>query len=117
MAFSRQLSSFLEAGIPVLDALEIVAQQTGSPPMRIVITDIHDSIHRGTSFSAAVHAHPDVFPRSIEPCSNPLSTPAISTTVLSQLPEYLEARHRGQAAGEERVDLPDCRARSSPLSQ
>ena len=29
MAFSRQLSSFLEAGIPVLDALEIVAQQTG----------------------------------------------------------------------------------------
>ena len=30
MAFSRQLSSFLEAGIPVLDALEIVAQQTGS---------------------------------------------------------------------------------------
>ena len=28
MAFSRQLSSFLEAGIPLLDALEIVGQQT-----------------------------------------------------------------------------------------
>ncbi|MEP7047901.1 MAG: type II secretion system F family protein, partial [Ilumatobacteraceae bacterium] len=50
MAFSRQLSSFLEAGIPVLDALEIVATQTGSPPMRIVINDIRSSIHRGTSF-------------------------------------------------------------------
>ena len=30
--------------------------------MRIVITDIRDSIHRGTSFSDAVDAHPDVFP-------------------------------------------------------
>ena len=53
MAFSRQLSSFLEAGIPVLDALEIVGQQTGSAPMRVVITDIRDSIHRGTSFASA----------------------------------------------------------------
>ena len=31
MAFSRQLSSFLEAGISVLDGLEIVAKQTASP--------------------------------------------------------------------------------------
>ena len=39
MAFSRQLSSFLEAGIPLLDALDIVAQQTASPAMVSRISD------------------------------------------------------------------------------
>jgi type IV pilus assembly protein PilC len=62
MAFSRQLSSFLEAGISVLDGLEIVGQQTASPQMRIVINDVRASIQRGTSFAAAIDAHPEVFP-------------------------------------------------------
>ncbi len=62
MAFSRQLSSFLEAGIPVLEALEIVANETASPAMRAVITDIRVSIQRGSSFVGAVDRHPAVFP-------------------------------------------------------
>jgi type IV pilus assembly protein PilC len=62
MAFSRQLSSFLEAGIPVLGALEIVGLETGSPVMRAVIADIRLSIQRGSSFVGAVDRHPEVFP-------------------------------------------------------
>ena len=33
MEFSRQLGSFIEAGIPLIDALEIVGMQTGSDDM------------------------------------------------------------------------------------
>lgn len=62
MAFSRQLSSFLEAGIPILSALEIVSEETASAPMRVVIDDIRESILRGASFSAAANAHSGVFP-------------------------------------------------------
>jgi type IV pilus assembly protein PilC len=90
MAFSRQLSSFLEAGIPVLDALEIVAQQTGSAPMRIVINDIRGSIHRGTSFSAAVDAHPEVFPAFYRAMLASAEYTGNLDTVLQQLSEYLE---------------------------
>ncbi len=90
MAFSRQLSSFLEAGIPVLDALEIVAQQTGSPPMRIVINDVRSSIHRGTSFAAAVDAHPDVFPAFYRAMLTSAEYTGNLDLVLSQLSEYLE---------------------------
>jgi len=90
MAFSRQLSSFLEAGIPVLDALEIVAEQTGSPPMRTVITEIRDSIHRGTSFAAAVDAHPEVFPAFYRAMLASAEYTGDLDTVLSQLSEYLE---------------------------
>ena len=90
MAFSRQLSSFLEAGIPVLDALEIVAQQTG-------IRADAQGHHRHTrsrstrhQLRRAVDAHPDVFPRSTGPCWRRRSTPETSTTCSSQLADYLE---------------------------
>ncbi len=74
----------------MLDALEIVAQQTGSAPMRIVITDIRDSIHRGTSFSAAVDAHPDVFPAFYRAMLESAEYTGNLDDVLSQLAEYLE---------------------------
>lgn len=90
MAFSRQLSSFLEAGIPVLDALEIVAEQTGSPPMKTIIVEVRDSIHRGTSFAAAVDAHPEVFPAFYRAMLASAEYTGNLDTVLSQLSEYLE---------------------------
>ena len=90
MAFSRQLSSFLEAGIPVLDALAIVADQTGSAPMCTVINDVRDSIHRGTSFSAAVDAHPEVFPAFYRAMLASAEYTGNLDDVLSQLSEYLE---------------------------
>jgi type IV pilus assembly protein PilC len=62
MAFSRQLASFLEAGIPIYTALEIVGEETASEPMRVVIADIAESIQRGTGFAQAAAAHPKVFP-------------------------------------------------------
>jgi type IV pilus assembly protein PilC len=90
MAFSRQLSSFLEAGIPVLDALEIVAEQTGSPPMRTVIIEVRDSIHRGTSFASAVDAHPEVFPAFYRAMLTSAEYTGNLDTVLAQLSAYLE---------------------------
>jgi type IV pilus assembly protein PilC len=90
MAFSRQLSSFLEAGIPVLDGLEIVATQTGSTPMRNVIIEIRDSIHRGMSFSDAVDAHPDVFPAFYRAMLASAEYTGNLDIVLSQLSAYLE---------------------------
>jgi type IV pilus assembly protein PilC len=90
MAFSRQLSSFLEAGISVLDALEIVATQTGSTPMRNVIIEIRDSIHRGTSFAAAVDVHPEVFPAFYRAMLASAEYTGNLDGVLAQLSEYLE---------------------------
>ena len=90
MAFSRQLSSFLEAGIPVLDGLEIVATQTGSTPMRNVIIEIRDSIHRGMSFADAVDAHPEVFPAFYRAMLASAEYTGNLDIVLSQLSAYLE---------------------------
>jgi type IV pilus assembly protein PilC len=90
MAFSRQMSSFLEAGIPVLDALEIVAQQAETPTMRAVILDIASSIHRGTGFAEAVAVHPDVFPPYYRAMLASAEYTGNLDDVLSQLAIYME---------------------------
>ncbi len=90
MAFSRQLSSFLEAGIPLLDALEIVEQQADSTQMRAVVADIGASIHRGTGFAEAVDAHPDVFPSYYRAMLKSAEYTGDLDQVLNQLATYLE---------------------------
>ncbi len=40
MVFSRQLASFMEAGISVIEALEVVGAETTSDAMRAVIADV-----------------------------------------------------------------------------
>ena len=90
MAFSRQLSSFLEAGIPVLEALQIVGQETASPAMRAVIAEIRVAIQRGSSFVDAVGAHGQVFPAYYRSMLMSAEYTGRLDTVLSQLAAYLE---------------------------
>ncbi|MET0908980.1 MAG: type II secretion system F family protein [Ilumatobacteraceae bacterium] len=89
-AFSRQLSSFLQAGIPVLESLDIVAEETASTPMKAVISDISTSIRRGTSFVEAVDAHPEVFPAYYRAMLGAAEYTGDLDQVLAQLSAYLE---------------------------
>ncbi|MCM8805287.1 MAG: type II secretion system F family protein [Candidatus Omnitrophica bacterium] len=59
--FSRQLSTMLEAGIPVLDAITDLASQTTNRFFSTVLNDIASDIREGKSFSQALSKHPKVF--------------------------------------------------------
>jgi type IV pilus assembly protein PilC len=58
--------------------------------MRVVITEIRDSIHRGTSFAAAVDVHPEVFPAFYRAMLASAEYTGNLDMVLGQLSEYLE---------------------------
>lgn len=90
MAFSRQLSSFLEAGIPIIEALEIVGQETDVARMCTVISEIRLSILRGTSFVDAVSVHPHIFPSYYRAMLVSAEYTGHLDTVLSQLAAYIE---------------------------
>ncbi len=90
MAFSRQLSSFLEAGIPVVEALEIVGEETASAPMKLVIGEVGESILRGVGFAGAIAEHPKVFPRFYRAMLVSADYTGHLDEVLSQLASYLE---------------------------
>src|SRR5437870_9191142 len=62
MNFSRQLSSFLRAGVPILDSLGVVAEENASKKMQEVVTDVQRRLRAGSSFGDAIAPHTKVFP-------------------------------------------------------
>ena len=90
MAFSRQLASFMEAGISILEALEIVAEETSSDEMRAVILEIRDTVRRGASFADAVGKHVKVFPAYYRAMVVSAEFTGRLDQVMNQLATYME---------------------------
>jgi type IV pilus assembly protein PilC len=61
--FSRQLSTLINAGLPLVQSLRSVAGQTTNKPLKLVINEVITDVEAGTAFSAALEKHPKVFNR------------------------------------------------------
>lgn len=59
--FTRQLSTMLRAGVPLLQSFDIVARGSANPRLTRLLTDIRNDIETGTSLSAAFRKHPMQF--------------------------------------------------------
>ncbi len=59
--FTQQIASLLAAGLPLVQCLEALQDQTEDPCFRIVIRDVRGDISQGNSFSAAVKKFPNSF--------------------------------------------------------
>lgn len=60
--FTQQLASMLEAGLPLVNALEALQEQTESPVFQVIIRDVRGDIAAGNSFSDSVKKYPNSFP-------------------------------------------------------
>lgn len=59
--FSRQLSTLINAGLPLVQSLRSVASQTTSKPLKVVINKVINDIEAGSALSASLGRHPRVF--------------------------------------------------------
>jgi type IV pilus assembly protein PilC len=59
--FTQQIASLLAAGLPLVQCLEALQDQTEDPVFRIVIRDVRSEISQGNSFSTAVRRFPNSF--------------------------------------------------------
>lgn len=59
--FSRQLSTLINAGLPLLQALRSVNKQTVSKPLKVVLTQIIGNVEGGATLSSSMAKHPRVF--------------------------------------------------------
>lgn len=59
--FSRQLSTLINAGLPLLQALRSVNQQTTNKPLRLVGADVVTAVEGGSTLANAMAKHPKVF--------------------------------------------------------
>ena len=61
LAMTGQLSTALQAGLPLLDCLEIIRRQQRKNSMQKLLADIVGRVSSGESLSGAMAAHPKVF--------------------------------------------------------
>ncbi len=61
LAFTNQLSTALRAGLPLLNAIEIIRDQQRRHAMRQTLYDIAESVRAGQSLSEAMSSHRNVF--------------------------------------------------------
>lgn len=62
IAFTMQLSSMIDAGIPLLGALKVVCNQIANERLQEAISDITKTVTAGASFSEALSKHKNIFP-------------------------------------------------------
>lgn len=59
--FSRQLSTLINAGLPLIQSLRSVAEQTQSKPFKVAINQIINDTEAGSALSVSLSAHPEIF--------------------------------------------------------
>ncbi|HUA13221.1 MAG TPA: type II secretion system F family protein [Candidatus Sulfotelmatobacter sp.] len=61
--FSRQLSTMINAGLPIVQSLRSVAEQTNNKPFKNIINQIITDVEAGSAFNIALAKYPRVFNR------------------------------------------------------
>ena len=88
--FSRQLATMVDAGIPIIQALDALHEQTINPSFKKVIGTIRDDIQLGSSLSASFSKHPRVFDTLYVNMIRVGETGGVLTAILDRISSYLE---------------------------
>ncbi len=96
VAFTRQLSTMISAGLPLTDSLSILSSQS-SLAFQKKIEDILRSIEGGSSFADALSAHRDVFSAVYIALVRAGEAAGVLDTILAKLADNLEKQREFRA--------------------
>jgi type IV pilus assembly protein PilC len=90
MHFSRQLGVFIKAGIPIMEALEVIGEETTDKLLKRALYDMIERLQAGDTFGSAAAAHPEAFPNFYLGILASAELTGTLDTVLNQLADYIE---------------------------
>lgn len=89
--FTQQLASLLSAGLPLVQCLEALQDQTDDQVFRIVIREVRIEISSGTSFSSAIRLYPNSFNTLFVSMVEAGEASGALAEILSKVASYFEA--------------------------
>jgi type IV pilus assembly protein PilC len=102
MHLSRQLSAFIRAGLPLLDAVHTLGDEADNPSVKAMLAEVEEGLLSGDTLSDCLDRHPKVFPDYYRGILRSAELTGQLDTVLDQLAAYLErdleARQKVKAA-------------------
>jgi type IV pilus assembly protein PilC len=88
--FTRQFSVMIDAGLPLVQCLEILGGQQENKTFQKVLTAVRGSVEGGTTLSAAMREHEKVFDPLYYNMIDAGETGGILDTILQRLSVYIE---------------------------
>lgn len=67
VTMTRQLATLLQAGLPLVNSLQLLAKETDALPWRSLLDKISQQVAQGLSLSEAIMQYPHIFPRLYPP--------------------------------------------------
>jgi type IV pilus assembly protein PilC len=96
--FTRQFSVMIDAGLPLVQCLEILASQQENKVFQKVLTGTRGSVEGGSTLSAAMKQYPKVFDPLYTNMVEAGETGGILDTILQRLSTYIEKNVKLQRA-------------------
>ncbi|MCF8030267.1 MAG: type II secretion system F family protein [Desulfohalobiaceae bacterium] len=90
VVFSRQFSTMINAGVPILEALQVMCEQTENKKLRRKLNEIRIDVEGGSSLYEGMAKHKDVFDDLYTNMVNAGETGGVLDGVLERLSEYIE---------------------------
>lgn len=87
---TRQLATMIDAGLPLVQCLNILAQQQENKIFKKTLNDIRADVEAGSTFSAALGKHPKVFNTLYTNMVEAGEAGGILDTILNRLAVYIE---------------------------
>src|SRR5690606_18128127 len=101
VTFTRLFATMINAGLPIVRCLDILASQQSNSFFKGVIADIKSQVEQGSTFSDALKRHPSVFDDLFVNLVNAGEVGGILDSIMNRLSIYIEKRAKlvGQLKG------------------
>jgi len=90
VVFTRQLSTMIDAGLPLVQGLEILASQQDNKTLKKILLDTKSDVESGSTFADALKKHPKQFDRLFCNMVAAGEMGGILDDVLKRLADYME---------------------------
>ncbi|NNK14773.1 MAG: type II secretion system F family protein [Desulfofustis sp.] len=90
VVFTRQLATMIDAGLPLVQCLEILSKQQENSTFKKTIAEIQEDVEAGTTFADSMRKHPKVFDNLYSNMIEAGETGGILDTILNRLALFME---------------------------
>ncbi|NOY84073.1 MAG: type II secretion system F family protein [Nitrospirae bacterium] len=88
--FTRQFATMIDAGLPLVQCLEILGSQSEHPTLAKAINTVRGDVESGSTYADALRKHPNVFDELYVNMVAAGETGGILDTILNRLSAYME---------------------------
>lgn len=88
--FTRQFATMIDAGLPLVQCLEILASQQENKTFKKVLTQVKNTVEGGSTFADALRQHPKIFDDLFVNLIHAGEAGGILDTILRRLSTFLE---------------------------